>query len=66
MYAAESNKDTKIIAWLLNNGAKTSYMTTTGLKAFDYAKANKHLPHDRYYWAMNENDAATGSTGASR
>ncbi|MBQ6056660.1 MAG: ankyrin repeat domain-containing protein, partial [Treponema sp.] len=24
MYAAESNKDTKIIAWLLNNGAKTS------------------------------------------
>ncbi|MBR0486392.1 MAG: ankyrin repeat domain-containing protein [Treponema sp.] len=66
MYAAESNKDTKIIAWLLNNGAKTSYMTTTGLKAFDYAKANKHLPHDRYYWAMNENDAATGSTGASQ
>ncbi len=66
MYAAESNKDTKIIAWLLNNGAKTSYMTTTGLKAFDYAKANKHLPHDRYYWAMNENDSTTGSTGASR
>lgn len=66
MYAAESNKDTKIIAWLLNNGAKTSYMTTTGLKAFDYAKANKHLPHDKFYWAMNENDAATGSTGVSR
>lgn len=53
MYAAESNKTTKIIAWLLDKGAKTTYRTSSGLTAFDFAKMNKNLPHDKNYWVLS-------------
>lgn len=53
MYAAESNKDTRIINWLLKNGAKTTYRTSSGLTAFDFAKNNKNLPRDNFYWALS-------------
>ncbi len=53
MYAAESNKDTKILSWLLNRGAKKTYKTRNGMTAFDFAKQNKRLPHDEIYWSLN-------------
>jgi ankyrin repeat protein len=53
MYAAETGRDTKIISWLLSNGAKTTYRASSGLTAFDFAKMNKNLPHDSNYWALN-------------
>ena len=60
MYAAQTNKDTKIIGWLLSCGAKTTYRTTTGMTAFDFAKMNKNLPHDKNYWELN-----TASSGGA-
>lgn len=53
MYAAESNKDTKTLAWLLSKGAKKTYRTRNGMTAFDFAKQNKKLPHDEIYWTLN-------------
>ncbi len=55
MYAAESNKDTKTLEWLLKNGAKKTYRTKSGLTAFDFAKENKMLPHDGIYWSLKLN-----------
>ncbi|WP_443737349.1 ankyrin repeat domain-containing protein [Treponema sp.] len=52
MYAAESCKDTKIIQWLLSNGAKTNYKTDSGLTAFDFAKKNKKLKRDSVFWSL--------------
>jgi len=59
MYACESNKDTKIIKWLLDNGAKTNYRTSGGITAFDLAKENKNLPHDKIYWSLNSSAGET-------
>lgn len=53
MYAAETNTDTRIIGWLLRKGARTSYRTSSGYTAFDFAKQNKRLPHDSSYWALD-------------
>ncbi len=53
MYAAESNKDTKTLEWLLSKGAKKTYRTRNGMTAFDFAKQNKKLPHDEIYWTLN-------------
>ncbi|WP_149554100.1 ankyrin repeat domain-containing protein [Treponema pectinovorum] len=53
MYAAESNRDTRIINWLLKNGAKKNYRTSSGLTAFDFAKANKNLTKDSVYWTLS-------------
>lgn len=53
MYAAETNTDTRIIGWLLRKGARTSYRTSSGYTAFDFAKQNKRLSHDSNYWALD-------------
>lgn len=53
MYAAESNKDTRTIAWLLSKGAKKTYKTRNGMTAFDFATQNKKMPHDEIYWSLN-------------
>jgi len=53
MHAAKSNKTTKIIEYLLNNGAKTTYKSTDGKTAYQYAKENSRLPHDSIYWKLN-------------
>ena len=52
MYAAESCKDTKIIQWLLSNGAKINYKTDSELTAFDFAKKNKKLKRDSVFWSL--------------
>lgn len=52
MYAAEFCKDTKIIQWLLSNGAKISYKTDSGMTAFDFAKKNKKLKRDSIFWSL--------------
>ena len=52
MYAAESCKDTKIIQWLLSNGAQINYKTDSGLTAFDFAKKNKKLKRDSVFWSL--------------
>lgn len=54
MYAASFTKSTKIIKLLLQNGAQTAIRSTEGKTAFDYAAENKALPHDEYYWALNQ------------
>ncbi len=53
MYAAETNSNTKIIKWLLSSGARTTYKTSGGKTAWDFAKENSALPHDDNYWALN-------------
>ncbi len=53
MYAAKTNRSTKIIEYLLNTGAKTSYKSSEGKTAFQYAKENARLPHDGVYWRLN-------------
>ena len=57
MYAAETNKDTLIIHWLIKHGAKTTYKSTEGKTAFDYARANTALPKDKIYWSLNSSGA---------
>ena len=52
MYAAQTNKSTEIIAWLLNRGAKKTYITANGMTAYDFAKSNKLLPRDEIYWSL--------------
>ena len=56
MLACQTNKNTKIIEWLLEKGA-SKYKTeaSTGKTAYDYAKENKNLPHNVAYWALNPN-----------
>ena len=49
MYAAETNKSTATIGWLLEHGARTRYKTTAGQTAFDFARANKRLTKDKIY-----------------
>lgn len=53
MYAAETNKSTSTIKFLLDNGAKTGYRTENGMSAFDFARNNRRIPKDNYYWALN-------------
>lgn len=52
MYACESNKDTDIIALLLENGADKS-QNINGKTAFSYAKENSKLKHDAVYWSLS-------------
>lgn len=53
MYAAESNRTTAVIGWLLSNGASKNYRTIDGKSAFDFAAENRKLPHDETYWALS-------------
>ena len=53
MYAAEFSKSTEIIKLLIENGASVSIRNQKGMKAFDYASKNVHLPHDDTYWQLN-------------
>ena len=53
MYAAEFSKSTEIIKLLIENGASVSIRNQRGMKAFDYASKNVHLPHDDTYWQLN-------------
>ena len=56
MIACQTNKNTKIIGWLLDNGAsKNQVEASTGKTAFDYARENRKLPHDVTYWSLNPN-----------
>lgn len=56
MVACATNKNTKIIEWLLENGAsKYQVEASTGKTAYDYAKENKKLPHNLAYWSLNPN-----------
>lgn len=56
MVACETNKNTHVIEWLLDNGAsKYQIEATTGKTAYDYAKENKKLPHNVVYWSLNPN-----------
>ncbi len=56
MYAAESNKDTKTIAWLLSKGASIYQLdSVSGKTAFDFAKENTRLKHDKVYWSLDPN-----------
>ena len=54
MVACQTSKNTKLIEWLLKNGAsKKQIEAATGKTAFDYAKENKKLPHNVIYWSLN-------------
>ncbi|WP_407428998.1 ankyrin repeat domain-containing protein [Treponema sp.] len=56
MIACQTNNNTKIIDWLLKNGAsKYQVEVSTGKTAYDYAKENKKLPHNLTYWSLNPN-----------
>lgn len=56
MVACITNKNTKIIEWLLENGAsKYQIEASTGKTAYDYAKENRKLPHNLAYWSLNPN-----------
>ena len=56
MVACQTNRNTKIIGWLLDNGAsKNQVEASTGKTAFDYARENRKLPHDVTYWSLNPN-----------
>ena len=54
MYAAAFSKSTSVIKMLLQNGAQTQIRSMDGKTAFDYARENKALPQDEYYWALNQ------------
>ncbi len=53
MYAAQYSQSTVVISQLLDAGAKPGIQDEKGNTAFDYAKANKRLPHDDVYWSLN-------------
>lgn len=54
MYACETNKDTRIISWLLSKGAsKYQRDSVTGKTAFDFARENSRLKHDKVYWSLD-------------
>jgi len=56
MVACETNRNTKIIEWLLDNGAsKYQVEAVSGKTAYDYAKQNRKLPHNTAYWSLNPN-----------
>ena len=54
MYAAAFSKSTSVIKILLQNGAQTQIRSIDGKTAFDYARENKALTQDEYYWALNQ------------
>ncbi len=54
MYACQYAKSTKIVNMLLENGARTSIVDSSGKTAFDYAKTNSKLKHDDIYWSLNK------------
>ena len=53
MYAAQYSQSTVVLRQLLDAGAKPGIQDEKGNTAFDYAKANKRLPHDDVYWSLN-------------
>ncbi len=60
MYAAETNRSTTTIQYLLSKGAAVSAKNNQGKKAFDFAKENKRLPHNEIYWSLNNSDSGAG------
>ena len=54
MYSAAFSKSTSVIKMLLQNGAQTQIRSIDGKTAFDYARENKALTQDEYYWALNQ------------
>ena len=54
MYACQYGNSTEVIKLLLDAGARKDMKDEDGKTAFDYAKANKALPHDEVYWAINK------------
>lgn len=54
MYAAAFSKSTSVIKMLLQNGAQPQIRSIDGKTAFDYARENKALTQDEYYWALNQ------------
>jgi ankyrin repeat protein len=53
MYAAESSNSTSLIELLLKNGAIITTRTADKKTAFDFARTNTRLPHDKIYWSLN-------------
>lgn len=53
MYAAQFGNSTKVLKMLIDNGAETSFRSTEGKTAFDYAVNNPNLKHDEIYWSLN-------------
>jgi hypothetical protein len=52
MHAAQKNKSTSTIKWLLKNGASKTIRTIDGKNAADFASENTALPHDKVYRAL--------------
>ena len=52
MHAAQKNKSTSTIKWLLRNGASKTIRTIDGKNAADFASENTALPHDKVYRAL--------------
>ena len=53
MYACQYGNSTEVIKLLLDAGARKDTKDEDGKTAFNYAKANKSLPHNDVYWALN-------------
>lgn len=53
MYAAEFGTSTKLLKYLIDEGASTAIRSTEGKTAFDYAMNNKALIHDENFWSLN-------------
>ena len=54
MYAAEFGTSTKLIKYLIDEGASPSIRSIEGKTAYDYAINNKALVHDENFWALNQ------------
>lgn len=54
MYAAETNKKTATIKWLLKQGASKTTRTIDGKCAADFASENPNIPHDKVYKALSK------------
>lgn len=53
MYAAETGCSTALIDLFIKNGAIISIRTSDKKTAFDFARINTSMPHDRIYWSLN-------------
>lgn len=54
MYAAETNKKTATIKWLLKQGASKTTRTIDGKCAADFASENPNIPHDKVYKSLSK------------
>lgn len=57
MFAAKNTNNSRVIDFLIKNGAEINIRSKEGKTAFDYASENKRLKHDSIYWALNTNGA---------